>query len=156
MKKVTKTSAFIKNLNIINKRATFEYHLHDKYTAGIILQGTEIKAIRMGKVSLVESYCYFSKNELYIKNMNIAPYEKGNIYNHIPQRERKLLLKRKELQKLFKTKEKGFTIIPTKLFISQRGFAKLEIALAKGKKLYDKRQSIKERDLQRENKTDQI
>jgi SsrA-binding protein len=150
MTKSSKSNTFVKNLNITNRKANFDYYLHDTYTAGIVLQGTEIKSIRMGKASLVESYCHFRKGELWIKNMNISQYEKGNIYNHDPQRERKLLLSRKELNKLIKNKEKGFTIIPTKLFISKRGFAKLEIALAKGKKLYDKRQVIKERDLKRE------
>ena len=151
MKKEKKNNLFVKNLNITNRKASFSYYLYDKYTAGMVLQGTEIKSIRMGKASLVESYCYFRNGELWIKNMSISPYEKGNIYNHDINRERKLLLSKRELNKLMKSKEKGFTIVPTRLFISQRGFAKLEIALAKGKKLYDKRQVIKERDIERHN-----
>jgi SsrA-binding protein len=137
-------------LVIRNKQASFNYTFLDKYTAGIVLTGTEIKSIRKAKVSLQEAYCYFSQGELWIKNMHIAPYAQGNIYNHEENRERKLLLTRKELNKLIKNKEKGLTIIPTQLFIDSNNRAKLEIALAKGKKLYDKRQHMKERDLQRE------
>ncbi len=132
-----------------NRRAKFNYSLLDKYTAGIMLTGTEIKSIRKGKASLQDAYCYFFKNELWVKHMHIAPYEQGNIYNHQEDRERKLLLTKKELDKLMKNKEKGFTIIPITLFIDANNRAKLTIALAKGKKLYDKRQSIKERDVQR-------
>ncbi|MBC8344542.1 MAG: SsrA-binding protein SmpB [Bacteroidetes bacterium] len=137
-------------INIKNKKARFEYILFDTYVAGIQLNGTEIKSIRQGKVSLAESYCAFENEELFVKNMNIAEYSHGNIFNHEPNRPRKLLLNRKELRKLhIKVKEKGFSIIAVRLFLSQRGLAKLEIALAKGKKLYDKRESIKERDLSR-------
>ncbi len=137
-------------LVIRNKQASFNYTFLDKYTAGIVLTGTEIKSIRKAKVSLQEAYCYLVQGELWIKNMHIAPYEQGNIYNHEENRERKLLLTRKELNKLTKNKEKGMTIAPIQLFIDANNRAKLEIALAKGKKLYDKRQHIKERDLQRE------
>lgn len=137
------------NIAIKNKQASFAYTFLDKYVAGIVLTGTEIKSIRAGKVSLQESYCYFSRGELWAKGIHIAVYTQGNIYNHVENRERKLLLSRKELKKLMRNKEKGLTIIPVQLFINERGLAKLKIALAKGKKLYDKRQSIKERDLKR-------
>lgn len=137
-------------LAIRNKQASFNYTFLDKYTAGMVLRGTEIKSIRKAKVSLQAAYCYFAQGELWIKNMHIAPYEQGNIYNHEENRERKLLLTRKELNKLNKNKEKGMTIVPIQLFIDSNNRAKLEIALAKGKKLYDKRQHIKEKDLQRE------
>ena len=137
-------------LIIRNKQASFEYAFLDKYIAEIVLTGTEIKSIRQSKVSLQEAYCYFLQGELWIKNMHIAPYEQGTIYNHEEKRERKLLLTRKELNKLIKNKEKGLTIIPMQLFIDENNRAKLQIALAKGKKLYDKRQAIKERDVKRE------
>lgn len=138
-----------KNISIRNKRANFEYLLLAKYVAGMVLTGTEIKSIREGKASLQESHCYFSKGELWVKNMHIAAYTQGNIYNHVERRDRKLLLNKKELNKLMRNKEKGMTIIPVQLFTNERGLAKLQIALAKGKKLYDKRQQIKERDLVR-------
>lgn len=144
-----------KNVAIKNKRASFEYLLLDKYVAGMVLTGTEVKSIRSGKVSLQEAYCYFSRGELWVKGMHIAVYEQGNIYNHVEDRERKLLLNKKELNKLVRNKEKGMTIIPVKLFMNDRGLAKLEIALAKGKKLYDKRQHIKERDLERARRREQ-
>lgn len=144
-----KSNSTKQHLTIKNRRASFEYNFLDKYVAGMVLTGTEIKSIRTGKASLQEAYCYFSHGELWIKNMHIAAYERGNIYNHVENRERKLLLHKKELNKLMRSKEKGLTIIPIQLFINGRGLAKLQIALAKGKKLYDKRQSIKERDLQR-------
>lgn len=147
-----KKNSIKKKINIKNKRASFEYHLLQKYIVGIVLKGTEIKSIRMGKASISDSYCYFQNDELWIKQMHIAPYKYGNINNHEEIRPRKLLLKKNELKKLNKTKEKGMTIIPTKLFINSRGFAKLEIALAQGKKLYDKRQSIKEKDIARQTK----
>jgi len=139
-----------KQIDIKNKKADFSYEFLDKYIAGMVLTGTEIKSIRAGKVSLQEAHCYFLKGELWAKNIHIAPYAQGNLYNHVETRERKLLLNRSELNKLIKSKEKGLTIIPICLFINERGLAKLQIALAKGKKIYDKRQSIKERDLQRE------
>lgn len=138
-----------KSIAIKNKRASFEYTLLDKYVAGIVLTGTEIKSVKAGKVSLQEAYCYFFRGELWIKGMYIAPYAQGNIHNHDESRERKLLLNRKELDKLFRNKEKGFTIIPMQLFVNERGLAKLQIALAKGKKLHDKRQQIKEREVKR-------
>lgn len=138
-------------INIQNKKAYFEFHIIDKFIAGIQLKGTEIKSIRQGKVSLVEGYCAFENNELFIKNMNIAEYSHGNRYNHEPKRSRKLLLNSRELYKLnTKVKEKGLTIVPLKLFLTERGFAKLEIALAQGKKIYDKRESIKDKDMKRD------
>ena len=146
----------IKSIIIQNKQASFSYTFLDKYVAGIVLTGTEIKSIRAGKASLQESYCYFSKGELWVKGMYIAVYTQGNIHNHVENRERKLLLNKKELKKLLRNKEKGLTIIPVKLFVSERGLAKLQIALAKGKKLYDKRQHIKERDLERAARHGQI
>lgn len=139
------------SINIKNKKAYFEYEFLDKFIAGILLTGTEIKSIRSGKVNISDAWCYFQKNELMVKNLNISPYEMGTHYNHEPLRERKLLLNKKELNKLQgKIKEKGLTIIPLRVFISERGFAKLEIALAKGKKIHDKRDTIKERDARRE------
>jgi SsrA-binding protein len=135
---------------IRNRQATFQYELLDKYVAGIVLRGTEVKSIRRAHVSLQEAYCYLLRGELWIKNMPIAPYEQGNIYNHEENRPRKLLLTRKELNRLAKSQEKGLTIIPIELFFDQKNRAKLQIALAKGKKLYDKRQAIKERDIKRE------
>ncbi|MDR1984241.1 MAG: SsrA-binding protein SmpB [Prevotellaceae bacterium] len=138
------------NIEILNKKAGFEFILLEKFTAGIVLYGTEIKSIRAGKSSIVESYCYFIGRQLYIRGMHIAEYWWGNLNNHDPRRERKLLLNNKEINKLLRrTKEKGLTIIPTKLFISEKGYAKLEIALARGKKVYDKRESIKEKDMRR-------
>ncbi|MBN2743851.1 SsrA-binding protein [Breznakibacter xylanolyticus] len=138
-------------LNIRNKRATFDYELEERFTAGVQLAGTEIKSIRMGKASLVDSYCYFQNNELWLKGMNVAEYFYGTYNNHIPTRERKLLLNRKELNKLErKTKESGLTIIPIKLFLNERGLVKVEIALAKGKKSFDKRETLKAKDARRE------
>jgi len=133
-----------------NKKAGFAYHFLTQYTAGMVLTGTEIKSIRNGFVNFQDAYCYFFRDELFLKNLHIAPYLQGNRYNHEEKRERKLLLKRKELDKLLQKKEKGLTIVPVKLWINAKNFAKLDIALAKGKKLYDKRQQIKERDLSRE------
>lgn len=138
-------------IEIVNKRAEFEYHLEEKFEAGIVLTGTEIKSIRQGHVSLTDAYCFFRKGELYVKNMYIKEYEFATHFNHEPRRERKLLLKKSELRKLEKrVKERGFTIVPYRFYFSDRGFAKLEIALAQGKKSYDKRQSIKEKDTRRE------
>lgn len=141
-----------KELNIKNRKAYFEYEIKDKYVAGMQLTGTEIKSIRDGKATIAEAYCTFRKDELYVKNMHISEYEKTSARaNHDPIRLRKLLLNRKELDKLqAAVKEKGQTIIPLKVFLSERGFAKLEIGLAQGKKLHDKRQSIKEKDTKRE------
>ena len=122
----------------------------------MVLTGTEIKSIRTGKVSLQEAYCYFAERALWVKGMHIAAYEQGNIYNHVENRERKLLLNKRELKKLLRNKEKGLTIIPVQLFINERGLAKLQIALAKGKKLHDKRQSIKEREAERNMQRGQV
>ena len=134
-----------------NKKAFFNYEILDTVVAGMQLYGTEIKSIRLGKASLKESYCFFHKDELFIKSMHISEYEMGTHGNHAPLRERKLLLKRKELDKLQKkVKEGGVTIIPLKLFINERGWAKLEIALAKGKKLHDKRETLKKKEAKRE------
>ncbi len=139
------------NINIKNKKASFEYELIEKFVAGMQLTGTEIKSIRSGKVSINEAYCLFYQGELFAKNIHISEYELGTINNHVPKRDRKLLLTKRELLKLErKLKESGFTIIPTRLFINDRGLAKLEIALARGKKLYDKRETLKQKDTQRE------
>lgn len=136
---------------IKNKRATFDYEILERYVAGIQLYGTEIKSIRGGHASLPDSFCYFDRHELWVKGMRIAEYFYGTFNNHAPERVRKLLLKRKELNKLErKTKESGLTIVPLALFINDRGYAKLEIGLARGKKEYDKRQTIKENDAKRE------
>lgn len=138
-------------VEIKNKRASFEYEFIDTYTSGIVLSGTEIKSIRAGKASIVDSYCYFANNELYVKNMHVAEYFWGNLNNHDTRRDRKLLLNKKELRKLQRaTKEKGLTIVATRIFIAENGYAKLNIALAKGKKEYDKRNSIKEKDVRRD------
>ncbi len=138
-------------VNIKNKRATFDYELVDTYTAGIVLTGTEIKSIRMGKASLVDTYCYFAKGELWVKNMHIAEYFYGSYNNHTARRDRKLLLSKKELRKLERNlKDAGFTIVPVRLFINEKGLAKLVIALARGKKQYDKRESIKAKDDRRD------
>ncbi|MFO7852215.1 MAG: SsrA-binding protein SmpB [Bacteroidota bacterium] len=146
MKKEKKHSIVIKN-----KKASRDYNFIDTYIAGIQLTGTEIKSIRAGEASLVDSYCRFRNGELFVTGMNIAEYKWGNINNHEPGRERKLLLHKKELKKLErKTKESGFTIIMTKLFLNDRGIAKAEIALARGKKEYDQRETLKRKDAQRE------
>ncbi|MDR1054643.1 MAG: SsrA-binding protein SmpB [Prevotellaceae bacterium] len=140
-----------KKIVIKNKKASFDYELIEKFVAGIVLVGTEIKSIRLGKASLVDSYCTFSGNELYVRGLNISAYWWGNLNNHEPLRERKLLLERRELNKLQRrSKEKGLTIVATRLFINDKALAKLEIALARGKKEYDKRESIKEKDLRRD------
>ena len=139
------------NINIKNKRASFDYELLETFVAGIVLTGTEIKSVRLGKVSLVDTYCIMSRGELWVKNMNISEYFYGTYNNHESRRERKLLLNKKELQKIDRlSKDTGFTIIPTKLFINEKGLAKLVVAIAKGKKSYDKRQSLKEKDDKRE------
>ncbi len=136
-----------KDVNIKNRRATFDYAIGDTYTAGIVLTGTEIKSIRQGKASLVDTFCYVDKGEVWVKNMYIAEYFYGTYNNHVARRDRKLLLNKKEIAKLEKNgKETGFTIIPLRLFINDRGLAKLVIGVARGKKEYDKRQSIKERE----------
>ncbi|WP_118194087.1 SsrA-binding protein SmpB [Albibacterium indicum] len=138
-------------INIKNKKATFEYHILDRYVAGISLLGTEIKSIRAGKANINDSFCSFLKDGLYIRNMHISEYSHGSFYNHEAKRDRKLLLTKKELKKLrVKGEERGYTIVPLRMFISDRGFAKVEIALAQGKKDFDKRDSIKERETKRE------
>lgn len=135
------------DINIKNRRATFDYAIGDTFTAGIVLTGTEIKSIRQGKASLADTFCYVDRGEVWIKNMYIAEYFYGSYNNHSTRRDRKLLLSRKEIRQLEKNgKESGFTIIPLRLFINERGLAKLVIGIARGKKEYDKRQSIKERD----------
>lgn len=135
------------NINIKNRRASFDYTFLDTYTAGIVLTGTEIKSIRLGKAGLADTFCFFQRGELWIKNMYIAEYFYGTYNNHSARRDRKLLLNKKELKKIERSvKETGNTIVATKLFISDKGLAKLNIAVAKGKKQYDKRQSIREKD----------
>lgn len=149
MKKIDKNR--IEKVEIKNKKAAFSYFLTQRFEAGLVLKGTEIKSIKEGKANLVDAFCFFKKNELFVKNMHIGIFEKGSFYNHEPMRVRKLLLNKRELKKLqAKVKEKGNTIIPTKIFINERGFAKLEISLASGKKKFDKRNSIKEKDLKRD------
>lgn len=139
------------NINIKNRKVTFEYELIERFVAGMKLVGTEIKSIRNGKANLSDSYCQFYNGELYVKNLHISEYEMGTHYNHEAKRDRKLLLNRKELQKLEKkVKESGFTIVTVKLFINERSLAKLEIALARGKKVYDKRETLKQKDAKRE------
>ena len=134
-------------INIKNKRATFDFEIVETFTAGIVLTGTEIKSIRIGKASLVDSFCYKERGEIWLKNMYIAEYSFGSYNNHATRRDRKLLLQRREIQKLQKSgKETGFTIVPLRVFINERGLAKVVIAIARGKKEYDKRQSIKERE----------
>lgn len=142
---------FSDNINIRNRQATFQFELLDKMVSGIALKGTEIKSIREGKVNLQDGYCYFANGEAFVKGINITPYAQGTHYNHEAARERKLLMKKSELTKLeARVEEKGLALIPIRLFINERGLAKLEIALARGKKLHDKRDSIKEKDLKRE------
>ena len=137
-------------INIENRRARFEYHFIDTYTAGVMLTGTEIKSIRAGNVNLSDAYCLFKEGELYIRSMFIAEYKHGNQFNHEERRERKLLLKKRELERLEKKiKAKGLTIVPIRLFLNERAFAKIEIALAQGKKTHDKRESIKNRENKR-------
>ena len=141
-----------KIINIKNKRARFEYELIDEYTAGIILTGTEIKSIRNSKASIAESFCEFNhKGELFTVNMHIEEYAFGTRFNHKPKAQRKLLLNKKELNKLYKeVKNGGLTIVPLRLFINDKGLAKIRIALARGKKLYDKRETIKDRENKRD------
>lgn len=135
------------NINIKNRKARFQYEILDKYVAGIVLAGTEIKAIRQGKANIGESFCEFNNGELYVINMHIHEYSHATHFNHDPRSQRKLLLNKKELRSLEKgVKNSGLTIIPMRLFINKRGLAKMEIALCKGKKLYDKRQDIRNRD----------
>lgn len=139
-------------INIKNKKARFQYEIQDTLVAGMKLLGTEIKSIREGKVSLAESYCYFQNDEMFIKNMHIGEYSYGNINNHEPLRERKLLLHKKEIVRLQEKVARGgnMTVVPLRLFVNDKGKAKLEVALASGKKIHDKRDSIKDRDIQRD------
>ena len=138
-------------ITIKNKRASFDYELLETFTAGIVLTGTEIKAIRLGKASLVDTFAIVERGEVWVKNMYVAEYAFGTYNNHAPRRDRKLLLNRKEIRRLqTATKDRGFTIVPTRLYINERGLAKLALAIARGKKEYDKRQSIRERDDRRE------
>ena len=140
-----------KNVNIRNKRATFDYEILEEYIAGIVLVGTEIKSLRLGKASLVDSYCYFERNELWIRNVNIAEYTWGTCNNHVPKRDRKLLLNRKELNKLQRAlQDRGLTVVGLRIFLNDRGLANVAIGLAHGRKAYDKREYIKENDAKRE------
>lgn len=141
-----------KNINIQNKRARFEYEILDKYTAGIVLTGTEIKSIRLSKASIAESFCEFNEGgELFVVNMTIEEYAWGTHYNHKPKTERKLLLQKQELKKWHKeVKNTGLTIVPLRLFINDKGLAKMDVALVRGKKLYDKRETLKDRDNKRD------
>ena len=137
-------------IEIKNKKAKYEYEFIETFTAGLVLTGTEIKSIRQGKASIMEGYCRVMNHELYVLNMHISEYDKGGFVNHQPTRQRKLLLQKKEIKKIEKKlKDVGLTVVPTRLFISDSGFAKLNIALAKGKKLYDKRESLKQQDTKR-------
>lgn len=139
------------NVNIKNRRASFEYLFLEKYIAGIQLTGTEIKSIRESKVNITDGFCVFVNDELWARNIHIAEYKEGSYNNHEPKRDRKLLLNKNELKKLSgKLQDRGLTIIPLRLFINEKGYAKMEIALAKGKKLFDKRESLKEKDAKRQ------
>ncbi len=140
-----------RNISIKNRRATFDYEIIESFVAGIVLTGTEIKSIRLGKASMVDSYCYFDRGELWIKGMNIAEYHWGTYNNHMPKRDRKLLLNKRELNKLERAlQDNGLTVVGLKLFLNDRGLAKVEIGLARGRKRYDKREYIKEKDAKRE------
>ncbi len=139
------------SINIKNKRAYFDYEIIEKFTAGIVLQGTEVKSIREGKASLGDAYCFIRDNEIFIRGMQVQEYRFGSYNKHSPDRERKLLLEKREIKRLArKTRETGNTIVTIKLFFSDRGYAKLQIGLAKGKKQYDKRESIKQKDAKRQ------
>ena len=143
--------ADFKKINIRNKRATFDYEILEEYVAGVVLVGTEIKSIRLGKASMVDCYCYFEKGELWIRGVNISEYAWGTCNNHIPKRDRKLLLNRKELNKLSRSlQDKGLTVVGLRLFLNERGLAKVAIGLARGRKSYDKREYLKENDAKRE------
>lgn len=140
-----------KQINIQNKRARFEYLLLDKFVAGVVLSGTEIKSIRSGKASILEAYCVFDRGEVWIRNMHIAAYENGSFYNHSPKADRKLLLNKKEIRAIERfLKDKGNTVVPLKMFLSEKGWVKIDIATAQGKKLHDKRHDLKEKDDKRE------
>lgn len=138
-------------VNIENRRAKFDFQILDTLTAGLVLKGTEIKSLREGKAALSDSFCFFRNNELYVRNMHITEYSEASFANHEPTRERKLLLNKHELNKLIKKlKDQGLTVVPLRLFINEKGYAKLDIALAKGKKQHDKREDIKKKDIERE------
>ena len=140
-----------RNISIRNKRATYDFEILDTYIAGIVLTGTEIKSLRLGKASLTDCYCYFNNGELFVRGMNISEYHLGTYNNHMPKRDRKLLLNRKELLKLQRSlQDKGLSVVGLKLFINERGLAKLQIGLGKGRKSFDKREYIKERDARKE------
>ncbi len=144
-------------ITIKNKKAAFEYYYLEEFTAGIQLTGTEIKSVRDGKASIAESYCTFIGDELFVRNMHIAEYTQGSYNNHEPKRDRKLLLTRRELRKIFsKANEKGLTIIPVLFYINEKGFAKMNIAVAKGKKIYDKRETIKNKDQRRDEERSRV
>ena len=140
-----------RNINVRNKRATFDYEILEEYVAGVVLVGTEIKSIRMGKVSMVDSYCYFDRGELWIRGVNITEYSWGSCNNHVPKRDRKLLLNRKELNKIQRAlQDRGLTVVGLRLFLNERGLAKVVVGLARGRKAYDKREYLKENDAKRE------
>jgi len=140
-----------KKINIRNKRATFDYEILEEYVAGIVLVGTEIKSIRAGKASMVDTFCYFDKGELWIRGVNIAEYGWGTCNNHVPRRDRKLLLNRKELNKIQRAlQDRGLTVVGLRVFLSERGLAKVVVGLARGRKAYDKREYLKENDAKRE------
>ena len=140
-----------RNISIRNKRATYDFEILDTYIAGIVLTGTEIRSLRLGKASLTDCYCYFNNGELFVRGMNISEYHWGTYNNHMPKRDRKLLLNRKELLKLQRSlQDKGLSVVGLKLFINERGLAKLQIGLGKGRKSFDKREYIKERDARKE------
>lgn len=138
-------------MELNNRSAYHEYFIEQRFTAGMVLSGTEVKSLRAGKASFNDAYCFFHDGELFVKSLHISEYKMGTIYNHVPTQERKLLLTKKELRKLeAKINEKGYTIVPLRIFFTQEGWAKLEIGLGKGKKVHDKRQTIKDRDSDRE------
>lgn len=148
---MAKKTVFQSKVNIKNKRAEHDYLLFDQYTAGMVLTGTEIKSIRQGKASLVDTYCYVNKGEVWVKNMYIAHYQQGSYNNHMERRDRKLLLQSREIRKIQQTvKQPGFSIIPTLLHLSEKGLAKLDIYIARGKKEYDKRETLKEKEDRRD------
>ena len=155
MAKTNKDNKTPVRVDIRNRKASHEFHFLENYTAGIMLAGTEVKSVREGKVNLGEAYGVFLGNDLYVRNMHISTYENGTHYNHVPIRDRKLLLQKRELKKLQDhAEEAGLTIVPTRMFLSERGFIKLDIALARGKKLYDKREDLKAKDVKREMERD--
>ena len=140
-----------KKINVRNRRATFDYEILEEFVAGVVLAGTAIKSIRAGKVSMVDSFCYFDKGELWVRGINIAEYAWGTCNNHVPRRDRKLLLNRKELNKIQRAlQDRGLTVVGLRLFLNERGLAKVVVGLARGRKAYDKREYLKENDAKRE------